>query len=276
MGVKFFGQFLVERGEIQADELRSALDLMKRENLSLGELAVKADYATGADSRRINAEQRRLDRPYGELALQMGVLSAVQLDELLAEQRQIRLSLGQALRSLKIIDVDRLAGLEDEFKREQDQFSGMETSLPIRLEGNRVAERLLYLFPRFCLRMARLGARIGQYEPLSEPSGLPFIASMIIVGRPGVELTLASDRAFAQKLGSGISGLRAENLSDDCCLDAIGEFLNILAGNAISVLEESGLEYGIEAPRFGESIRDGWSFEIASDHGEAAFILAPR
>jgi hypothetical protein len=276
MGVKFFGQFLIERGEIQAGQLRAALDLMKRENLSLGELAVKAGYATGADSRRINAEQRRLDRPYGELALEMGVISAVQLDELLAEQQQIRLGLGQALKSLKFIDVDHLAAMEDEFKLEQDQFSDMKISLPFQLEGKRVAESLVDFLPRYCLRMARLAARVGGYEPLSEPSVAPFIASLLIVGRPGIEMALAADRPFAQKLGSGISGLRAENLSDDRCLDAIGEFLNILAGNAISVVEESGREYRIEAPRFGESPRDGWSFEVASDHGEAAFILAPR
>jgi hypothetical protein len=44
----------------------------------------------------------------------------------------------------------------------------------------------------------------------------------------------------------------------------------------MSALEENGREYRLEAPRYGESPRDGWSFEIASNHGAAAFILAPR
>ena len=39
MGVKIFGQYLIEQGEIDSAQLRAALELMDRENRSLGELA---------------------------------------------------------------------------------------------------------------------------------------------------------------------------------------------------------------------------------------------
>ncbi len=74
MGLRFFGQFLIERGEIDSSQLREVLDLMERENRTLGELAVDAGFASAADCRRVNGEQRRLDRPFGELAQEMGVL----------------------------------------------------------------------------------------------------------------------------------------------------------------------------------------------------------
>ena len=39
MGVKFFGQFLIEQGEIDASHVREALELMEDTNPTLGELA---------------------------------------------------------------------------------------------------------------------------------------------------------------------------------------------------------------------------------------------
>lgn len=40
MAVKFFGQFLIEQGEIDAGQLREALDLMDSENKQLGEIGI--------------------------------------------------------------------------------------------------------------------------------------------------------------------------------------------------------------------------------------------
>ena len=61
MSVVFFGQFLIERGEIDEAELREALNLMEYENRTLGEIAVDVNYTSAADARRVNGEQRRLD-----------------------------------------------------------------------------------------------------------------------------------------------------------------------------------------------------------------------
>ena len=97
MSVVFFGQFLIERGEIDAVQLREALDLMEQENRTLGELAAAAGYATAADARRVNGEQRRLDLPFGEIALRMGVLNSVELEDLLLVQHETRLHLHDAI-----------------------------------------------------------------------------------------------------------------------------------------------------------------------------------
>ena len=41
MAVKFFGQFLIERGEIDAAQLHDALALMNTENKQLGEIGAR-------------------------------------------------------------------------------------------------------------------------------------------------------------------------------------------------------------------------------------------
>ena len=39
MSIKFFGQYLIEQGVVDSDQIRAALKLMDQENRSLGELA---------------------------------------------------------------------------------------------------------------------------------------------------------------------------------------------------------------------------------------------
>lgn len=274
MGVKFFGQLLIEQGEIDASQLRAALDLMERENQTLGELAVANEFATEEDCRRVNGEQRRLDRPFGELALEMGVLNSVELEELLQEQHRTRLSVAGALERLEFLSARRIIALEDVFKRDQNGVRRVdEVPLPGELEFARVAECLIDLLPRYCMRMARIEVKVGAGEPLEGPIDDPLSTTLGMVGVPTIEMTLASDRAFCKKLGSGIAGLAAESLSDELCLDALGEFLNVLAGNVASQVEDEGHEYRLEAPRFGTAVGDGWRFDLASEWGSAVFIL---
>jgi hypothetical protein len=274
MGVKFFGQFLIERGEIDSNQLREALDLMERENSTLGELAVAAGFASEADCRRVNGEQRRLDRPFGELAREMGVLNSVELEELLHQQLQTRVQVRDAMLSLKYLTIDRLAALEDVFKRDQVPYHCSELTLPGPLARNRLARRLVEVLPRYCMRLARIESRLdwgSEFETLDPKLGLA--ASLTMVGCPGADLSLIASISFARRLASGISGLPDDVLSPELCIDALGEFLNVMAGNAMTSLQGEGLEYRLEAPRYNEIPQCGWIFEIASDRGAASFVL---
>jgi CheY-specific phosphatase CheX len=276
MGLQFFGQFLISRGEIDSSQLRAGLDLMESKNQTLGELAVEAGFALPAECRRVNGEQRRLDRPFGELAVEMGVLDSIELEELLQKQQETRMNISDALISLEYTKPDRIAALEDLFKREQADHKAGKPPLPEALQGIRVAECLIDLLPRYCNRMARLEVKLDAGERLTEPDRLELVASLGMMGNPGVKMVLCTDRTFARQLAAGISGLPADGLSDELCLDAVGEFLNVLGGNVMSMLESEGQAYRLEAPRFNVPPVDGWRFEIAAQQGEAAFLLAPR
>jgi CheY-specific phosphatase CheX len=278
MRVKFFGQFLFEQGEIDELQLRQALDLMERENQTLGELAVSAGFASRAESRRVNGEQRRLDLPFGELAVRMGVLNSVELEELLLVQLEARLNLEEAIVRLGLIPEDRVGALLDAFKQEQHQEldgSG-EIELPPALQGNRVAERLLSLLPRMCRRVARLDVKMGRGEPLDSLLEEVLVASLEVAGSHGVVMTLAAERSFGEMLALGISGIDDKSLASELAVDALGEFLNVLAGNVAASLEAQGLENRLEAPKFGVLPTEGTRFPIASNYGQAVFVLLPN
>lgn len=276
MGLQFFGQFLIARGEIDSSQLRAALDLMESKNHTLGELAVERGFASSAECRRVNGEQRRLDRPFGELAVEMGVLDSIELEELLQEQQDTRMNISDALLSLDCTSPNRIAALEDVYKREQADHMAGAPQLPGPLQGIRVAECLIDLLPRYCNRMARLEVKLDSGARLTEPDRLELVASLGMVGNPGLKMVLSADRTFGRQLASGISGLAAEGLSDELCLDAVGEFLNVLGGNVMSILEFEGQIYRLEAPRFNVPPVDGWRFVIAAQQGEATFLLGPR
>ena len=64
MGVKFFGQFLIEQGEVDSSQLREALDLLARTNRSVGQIAVAEGMLTQADAERVHTSQRNVDKPW--------------------------------------------------------------------------------------------------------------------------------------------------------------------------------------------------------------------
>ena len=94
--LEFFGQFLVRTKVISVEQLRDALDMMSRENLLLGQLAVEEGYLSESQANTINREQRYSDKPFGAIGVQMGLLTTEQLDQLLELQNKRRVQVGEA------------------------------------------------------------------------------------------------------------------------------------------------------------------------------------
>lgn len=275
MIVKFFGQFLLEQGEIDEMQLHAALDLMEQENPTIGELAVEAGFATSAECRRVHGEQRRKDLPWGELAVQMGALNSVELDELLEAQRQARLPLAGALVGLGVLPADRVRALHDQFKSEQGEIPP-HPELPPALAGNRVAEVTASLFKRLLLRVGGIDSQVGEGCSLAElPQGV-LVAAVSVVGTHGLRITLLLDSRFGEKLAAGLLGLELEELASELALEAVGEFLNVLAGNVVSILSDEAFELRLEPPCYGVLPTEGFAFELQTEaSGCGQLILEP-
>jgi len=276
MSVKFFGQFLLERGEIDSGHLREALVLLDRENRSVGEIAVREGWLSAADAERVNRAQRTdLDR-FGDLAVKMELLSRDQLVDCLRIQQQGRIRIGEALVRLGHLAEERLAPLLDEFKIDQAPYQLTSScTLPDSLANHRVASCVLDLLPKFALRIAHMQLKIGDAQTLVESPPFRMRVSIAVRAHRGLEIILVGDRHFCCELAKGTSGLVESALDDDLILDAVGEFLNILAGNAVAVLERGGVSAQIGVPDCNASLDDGWIFDLAASRGRAALVLSP-
>jgi hypothetical protein len=272
MSVKFFGQFLIEQGEIDAGQLREALERMQTRNLTLGDLAVAEGLLAPADAERLNAAQREVDRPFGELAVAGGLLSPEVVDRLLHRQRDERLPLGEALVELGHLPVTRLGALLDRFKIDQSPFETGQIPLPSALTRSRLVPIALDLLPRFCMRVARLHVKLAPARSQEVDSALRYRVMIGIQGKQRLELGLAADRAVASALAGGISGVARESLDDSLLTDGLGEFLNVLAGNAVSVLDREGVAAQLEPVRHGVLPPRAHVFDLIATNGRGALV----
>lgn len=118
-----FGQFLMERNVIDADQLKDALEYQGRNHRLLGELAVEKGFLGAGDVHRVIERQWREDREFGEMAVSMGLISENQLDELLREQKSNHIALGEALIRLGALNRQTLDSELEEYARRRDEYA---------------------------------------------------------------------------------------------------------------------------------------------------------
>jgi len=280
MGIKFFGQFLIEQGAINAEHIRAALKLMEEENRSLGTLAEAGGILTPEEAAKVNAQQRFCDAPFGELAVEMGLLSEEQVDYLLGFQEQTRLRIGQALVRLGCLDNGHLLKLLVQFESEQAVFRIGNVDLPEGLKSNMMAAAVLDMLPKLLLRVANIGARIGKDNMTPDVSALPVRISVSVSGDVGLLIGLLGDEELSLQLAAATAGLdesRREATRQNLALlaDGVGEFLNVLAGNAMGILERKQITTELQPPQCDLQLDSGYFFDLAVTVGKAALFLKP-
>ncbi len=281
MGIKFFGQFLIEQGVVDSDQIRAALKLMDKENRSLGELAEAGGILTGEEAAKVNAQQRYCDLPFGELAVDMGLLSEEQVEYLVGFQEQTRLRIGQALVRLDFLPNERLHQLLVQHECEQDLIRIENVALPDGLESNLLAPVVLDLLPKLLVRIARIGVRIGKGQAAVEIPDYPVRIGATVTGDVGLLICLLGDEEFSLQLAgatANFDGPRLEAARQNRVLltDGVGEFLNVLAGNAMGILERKNIITELEPPHCDPELDSGYLFELAVSVGKAALVLKPQ
>jgi len=275
MAVKFFGQFLIDQGEVDASHVREALDLMEDANPTLGELAIQQDYMTQRDAVKVSAGQRREDLPFGDLAVKMGFLTSDQLVDVVRRQRAQRLPIGEALVRLGHIEGDRLGTLLDAYKADQAPYDVAEPELPDALANHRASKYFLELLPRFLMRVARIQAKLGAIEAFAAPTDFAEVCvSVHVSGVRGLEVALVADNVFAEALAMAASGLQPSDLDPEMVADGVGEFLNVLGGNAVSAVTKEGHRVELGPPDYEAQLSDGWIVDLAVGTGRAALVLS--
>ncbi len=273
MAVKFFGQFLLESGEIDEADLGRALELQAKRNRKFGEWATWGGYLTEAQADRINQAQRWTDRLFGELAVEFEYLTGEQVCELLARQEAAQVRLGEALVELGALQKDQLESLLDRFETEQRPYSLENRTLPEALRGDTLAELTLELLPKVALRSLCSPVKLGSERPWGGDSEFAFGASLSIRGKGGLDLALAVDRATAEAVAMAVIGVPEADCDRGWLTRGLGELLDALATNVLSHLDD-GQTFEVSAPRPGVLPEQGLSFELVFHYGKGALIFA--
>lgn len=233
MGVKFFGQFLLERGAITRDQLLQATELQSQRNRPLGAVAVEQGYLSPEQAQRINTEQQSTDRRFGELALELGYMTEPQVHEVLKLQSQSRIRIGEAMVAIGCITEEQLARQLSDFQIDQAIYQTGRVELPPGTPHTEFVSTAIDLTEKMLLRVGGLTGKRGQPQNIGEDAlRIPGLLTLHIPfsGAIKARYVVSASRDVALTLAHRILGDDL-TVSDELALDALKEFCNIVTGN---------------------------------------------
>ena len=276
MAAKFFGQFLLEKGVIDAAQLLRALEVQRMSNPALGELACARGMLTADQAQAINERQRREDKRFGDIAQSMGLLTSDEVATLLDEQKSHRKLFGEILVEEGFLDRARLdAELREHAGEREDAVRSLDAVLATHQLGRRIGNSIATcnkIFPRMLRTQC-------QFSSVLDPSNPPAVDVMALVrvaaDRP-LAIGIACDTATMQAIGQAFLSIPAEACDDELARDALGELVNVLMGYVVKDSLAEDASYRAEPPDFDTAIAaldDGMHALIGMTSQLGSFVL---
>lgn len=249
MTIKFFGQYLLERGAISVDLLLKAVDLQESVNLRFGESALALKLITESDLKRILKAQRVEDLMFGEMALQLGILKKEQIEQILMEQQRGRLRIGEALVRVGALRAGELHRLLEEFSMDQGLDSISRTVIPSGVRHPEIWEFCADLSAKMFLRMVGAQCRVGACVLVDRLPKSDFVAGITLTGMVSASYHLTVSDPLRNRIAGAV--LMDEDVTgepEELLEDAVLEFANIVCGNVAAKASQYGKNVEILPP----------------------------
>ena len=116
-----FGEFLVEREYVSEENVLSALEVQSKSRIPLGQLAIQNNFLKSVDVLKILNKQRKATNgnskdKFGEIVLELGLLTENQLSELSKIQEERTPLLGKVLVDQGAMSASQLVKALKEFE----------------------------------------------------------------------------------------------------------------------------------------------------------------
>jgi len=249
MAVKFFGQFLVEKGVVSSEQVLKAIELQEKVNLKFGEMALSMGMITDKDVDRVHHAQRTEDLKFGDMAVKLGIISEAQLNEVLTRQKNNHLYIGEALVRVGGLTEEQLPQLLAEFKEDQAPYMVDRVVIPAGVPNGTLLEICADLTYKMMTRIADIQFRPGACA-LSDEIG----SNDLLVG---MELVQDLEARYVLSVSSGVRRMVAEGIlkqgdvtgeSEEMLNDTVMEFVNVVCGNVSAKAAQLGKNIEIRPP----------------------------
>lgn len=247
MAVQFFGQYLLEKGIITAEQLLKVIEYQELQNLRIGDLAVRQGLLSENDAARVNQLQLSQDIRFGEAAIQLGVLEEVEVQILLTSQRNSHVYFGEAVALLRLAPRDEIRKALEEFTTEQATYERAAFDIPESVRLAPVVASYFDLSLKLLLRYWGVAAKPG--EVITGLRELCLEGNAVEVrfsGDLAVRCFLAAPAGVAVKGGKNL--LEAAEITPEDCIDLTKELANLVCGNLIARLSQEGQNATISPP----------------------------
>ncbi len=249
MAVRFFGQFLVERGVVTSEKLLSAIELQEQRNLKLGEMAVNMGFITHDDIERSHNAQYSNDMKLGDLLVQMELLTPAQLSEVIEKQKENRLYIGEALVQVNALSAEELELQLAAFREDQAQYVSDRIELPAGIKNRAVWEIAADLTYKMLTRIIGLNFRPEKSIVVTSFTAGNIVAGIDFNGDVSARYILSASKKVKESIAKAI--LREENVESEpaeVIEDSVMEFVNVVCGNIAAKASQSGVVLDILPP----------------------------
>ena len=277
---KFFGEYLVYAELISKEQLQEATEYVDSKNVRLGALAVEQGFMTNTQADALNKKQREVDKPFGALAVEHGLLIEEQLNELLEIQKQRRIRIGDAIKTLKLLDEAAVEKAFTEFQKLNDKpkVATSHPLLPKDLADNRIAELVIETFPKIATRVAGIQSKVDHGRPVTPNFMWDCTASLVLADESSLKVYLSVNEDLADTILRRLFGDEmAESEMAPEFDDAIAEFLTIVTAAAVRSLSEEGQTVKMARSEIeSEAPTSGFAFPLNSPDGNGSILLVPN
>ncbi|MBT1072525.1 chemotaxis protein CheX [Pelotalea chapellei] len=249
MAVKFFGQFLVEKGAVSREALLQAIELQEQKNLKMGEMALEMGYVTQADIERAHRAQLTKDLKLGDILVEMGILTLNQLNEVITRQKNTHLYIGEALVLINAFSKEQLQQHLDDFKADQAQYVSDRIELPAGVANSATWEMTADLTYKMITRVLDLQFRPGKCQQVTTLSSNFMMAAMDFSGDVEARYLVSVSAGLQKTIAKAI--LSEENVDTEpveVLEDTVMEFVNVVCGNVAAKASQMGMIMNINPP----------------------------
>ncbi len=283
MGVKFFGQFLLEKNIIKPEELIEAVEYQESRNLKFGEYALSKGYLTEKDSERIQNEQKHTDMQFGEIAVKLGILNSTQVKEILTIQKNDHIFIGEALFEKAFLTSDVLERELSLFKEDQGKYIAGEIIIPAGAENPEIVRDMADMTQKMLQRIAYINVKVDHgFISNEEPQRNFLLVSVCLSGSLKYEYVISSSLETSRLIASKIIGEEIKEELREVIADGVKEFCNIICGNIVAKIAKRGKTVDITPPEEVVYSVDGYHlikgrraiyYPLVSPEGDITLIL---
>jgi hypothetical protein len=115
---QYFGNYLVEKNKISQSEFEDVMMQQQISRLKLGFMAVAEKLLTKKQAEEINEIQKKLDRRFGDIAVEKGYLLTEEVNYLLNMQGSSYLKFVQALTENNLLTLEEIENSLKEFQKD--------------------------------------------------------------------------------------------------------------------------------------------------------------
>jgi CheY-specific phosphatase CheX len=249
MAVKFFGQFLVEKGIVSREALLKAIELQEHKNLKFGEMALAMGYATQDDITRAHHAQLSRDIKLGDVLVEIGLLTLTQLGEIITRQKNNHLYIGEALELVGALTNEQLQQHLEDFKADQAPYISDRVELPGGISNPEVWEMAADITYKMITRVLGLPFRAGKCQAISTVATNFVMAAIDLSGDVDARFIISVSQELQKSVAKAILGeASVDNEPPEVLEDTVMEFVNVVCGNIAAKASQAGRIVNINPP----------------------------